>query len=108
MEAQLRSQWRDLLGHNNFGLDDNFYDLGGHSLHLGRLHATLVAQGYGDLTLVELFQFPTIRTLARRLDKETEEIPTPTLAQSTPASEPVRAGTLAHQRARRRQSRQRT
>ena len=104
-ETLLHTHWTDLLGHSNFGPEDNFFDLGGHSLHLGRLHAQLQSGGHADLTLVELFQYPTIRTLAQRLEGATAApVPNSSGAEKTPS----RRGSLSQQRARRREARDRS
>ena len=101
-ERRLTTRWSELLGHAGFGPDDNFFDVGGHSLHLGRLQAQLAKEGFTDLTLVELFQYPTIRTLASRLDR-------PAVTASPTAPTPVapsdRRDPLLDQRARRRAAR---
>jgi len=57
-----------VLGVDRVGIDDNFFDLGGHSLLLMQTHNRLRASLRPDLTVVALFQYPTIRTLARYLD----------------------------------------
>jgi aryl carrier-like protein len=96
--------WQDLLGHAEFGLDDNFFDLGGHSLHLGKLQARLQRQGFGDVELVELFQYPTIRSLGARLQgSAAEDSPSNTAAR---ADAPKRDA-LSSQRSRRRNARNR-
>ena len=59
--------WRDLLQLKRVGLHDNFFDLGGHSLLLAKLHAALKREFGGDLALVELFQKTTVATQANRL-----------------------------------------
>ena len=59
--------WRGILGRNEIGLDENFFDIGGHSLLLTRVYEELKEQYGGKLSLITLFQFPTIRTLATAL-----------------------------------------
>jgi hypothetical protein len=60
------------------GGDDNFFDLGGHSLAMvkvfDRLREVLAGEELErELTLVEMFEHPTVRALARRLSwKEAE------------------------------------
>ena len=108
LESLLATHWSDLLGHQNFGLEDNFFDLGGHSLHLGRLHAKLQTEGHTDLELVELFQYPTIRALAARLEVKTSPTSTTAVVVETGTERRApRRENLAQQRARRRESRPR-
>jgi amino acid adenylation domain-containing protein len=67
-EEALVGLWREVLGREQVGVEDNFFDLGGHSLKLGHLHARLQGRFAGVPTLLELFQYPTIRSLAARLE----------------------------------------
>src|SRR5207247_2006280 len=48
------------------GIHDNFFDLGGHSLLMTRVHSRL-RETYGALALVDLFRYPTISALAKHL-----------------------------------------
>ena len=46
------------------GRDDNFFDLGGHSLLLVMIHAKLREQFDANLTVVDMFRYPTVAALA--------------------------------------------
>ena len=50
------------------GIQDNFFDLGGHSLLMIRVHARLREALESDISVVRMFQHPTIESLARHLD----------------------------------------
>jgi acyl transferase domain-containing protein/thioesterase domain-containing protein/acyl carrier protein len=64
LENALSSWWRELLGIEDVGLDDDFFALGGHSLIAVRLLAK-VKKVYGvDLGLATLFQARTVRHLS--------------------------------------------
>jgi len=67
LEARIAGVWRELLGVDGVGAEDNFFDLGGHSLLLVRLQAKLASDLGHDVPVVELFQYPTVRSLAARL-----------------------------------------
>ncbi len=59
--------WREALHVDRVGIHDNFFELGGHSLLLGRIQ-NRVRETFGQsLTMVEMFQHPTVYTLAKRL-----------------------------------------
>jgi hypothetical protein len=59
--------WRKVLGTEAVGLNDNFFDLGGTSLQLIQVHATISSVMHSDLSVVDLFEYPRISGLAARL-----------------------------------------
>src|SRR5436305_9053327 len=61
--------WREVLGAAAVGLEDNFFDLGGHSLLMVRVQAGLRRSGL-EVSLTELFQYPTVKALATHLGAE--------------------------------------
>jgi non-ribosomal peptide synthetase component F len=66
-EARIAKVWRELFEVEAVGLDENFFDLGGHSLLLLRAHARLREELARDLPVVALLRFPTVRALARHV-----------------------------------------
>jgi thioesterase domain-containing protein len=60
-EVRLAGIWADLLGRNHIGLDDNFFDLGGHSLLVVALQQRIANHFGRRIPIVELFQNPTVR-----------------------------------------------
>jgi amino acid adenylation domain-containing protein len=68
LEARLAEIWRDVLKVDRVGVEDSFFDLGGHSLLLAAVHGQLVEALGRPLPLVKLFEHPTIRSLARHLE----------------------------------------
>jgi amino acid adenylation domain-containing protein len=67
IEQAIAEAWKEILDLERVGLDDNFFDLGGHSLLLAQVHARLQAVFGEELTIIELFKHPTIRSLAAHL-----------------------------------------
>lgn len=61
--------WQELLNVRHVGLDENFFELGGHSLLLLRVHSRLESRLGRDVSLMELFRHPTVRSLALYLRK---------------------------------------
>jgi amino acid adenylation domain-containing protein len=62
--------WEKVLRLNRVGPNDNFFDRGGNSLLITQVHSALAsALNRDDIPMVDLFQFPTIRSLAGRLDR---------------------------------------
>jgi acyl transferase domain-containing protein len=72
-ERALASIWEELLGIDKVGIQDNFFDLGGDSLLLMRVQVKISQLLKADLTSAEMFEHPTISTLARRLSQPTAE-----------------------------------
>ena len=66
-EAALTSIWEALLQTAPIGPEDNFFDLGGHSLLLARLSSEIKEQMGTSVTIVDLFRYPTIAAMARHL-----------------------------------------
>lgn len=58
--------WCDVLGVPKVGLDDNFFDLGGNSILMLQVHSKLREVAKTDLSVLDLFRYPTIRLLAMR------------------------------------------
>ena len=56
-------------------MNDNFFDLGGHSLQVVQVQAKLRESLGIDLPVIELFEFPTIRSLASHLGDGKNEVP---------------------------------
>jgi amino acid adenylation domain-containing protein len=67
VERRVAAAWREVLRADRVGLHDNFFDAGGHSLLLVKLHASLRREFGVDLGLVELFQWTTVAAQAARL-----------------------------------------
>ena len=69
-EKKLASIWSYVINIMNPDIYDNFFDIGGHSLLAVELFAK-IKESFGiELPLAELFKFPTIHELARRIDAE--------------------------------------
>ncbi|WP_252607192.1 lichenysin non-ribosomal peptide synthetase LicA [Bacillus paralicheniformis] len=68
-EAQLADLWQEVLNVPKIGVHDNFFELGGHSLIGMTLIARIQQEMNVDLQLKDLFQAPTIETLAQAAAK---------------------------------------
>ncbi|HRK19365.1 MAG TPA: amino acid adenylation domain-containing protein, partial [Hyphomicrobiaceae bacterium] len=60
--------WSTVLGRDTVPTDANFFDLGGTSLTMVRVHAAIVTRLGRNLAMTELFAHPTIGKLARFID----------------------------------------
>jgi len=75
VEKRLASFFAELLGVDQVGIDDSFFDLGGHSLIAVRLFAK-IKKAYGsDFPISLLFEAPTIRKIAAQIPDEGDTEP---------------------------------
>jgi amino acid adenylation domain-containing protein len=88
LEQSLADAWTEVLGANGFGVDDNFFDVGGNSLLLLELHARLSSLS-ASLTIVDLFRLPTISELAEHFRQDGFEASTPAAAVAARARKHV-------------------
>uniref|UniRef100_UPI0004771516 acyl carrier protein n=1 Tax=Variovorax atrisoli TaxID=3394203 RepID=UPI0004771516 len=61
--------WAEVLQMEKVGIHDNFFDLGGHSLLLVRVHRLLEDRLRTPVALVQLFKYPTVGSLARWMER---------------------------------------
>ena len=81
MERLISQAWKDSLGVDQVGLEDNFFDMGAHSLMVAEVHAQLQQLLGREISLVDMFQFPTVSALAKHLGGEQEKRPVSNRAQ---------------------------
>ena len=67
LEGTIVRIWQDLLGIDQVGLDDNIFDLGANSLLTVQANNRLSQLLERRISLVSMFQHPTVRTLAAHL-----------------------------------------
>ncbi|MEM7363335.1 MAG: MupA/Atu3671 family FMN-dependent luciferase-like monooxygenase [Pseudomonadota bacterium] len=74
LESTIAAIWQDTLKLDQVGMNDNFFDLGGHSLLIVRVHQQLKTQVDKPIGLTDLYRFPTIASLTEYLtsDKASE------------------------------------
>jgi hypothetical protein len=70
LEREIAAAWEEVLQVERGGVDDNFFEQGGPSLLLARLHRRLQGALGLEMTVVDLFRFPTVASLARHLDPD--------------------------------------
>ena len=67
LENVIARTWKQALGVDSVGMEENFFDLGAHSLMVAEVHIQLQQQLGREFSLVDLFQFPTVAALATHL-----------------------------------------
>ncbi|HSE16100.1 MAG TPA: amino acid adenylation domain-containing protein [Pyrinomonadaceae bacterium] len=71
LEQTIAAIWQQAFNVERVSIHSNFFDLGGNSLLLARIHSKLRAALQRDIKIVELFKHSTIHSLAKYLS-ETE------------------------------------
>jgi amino acid adenylation domain-containing protein len=67
MERDLAAIWAEVLALDRVGVEDNFFDLGGHSLGAARILSRVYAAFNVDLSLKALFDRPTVAGMAQAI-----------------------------------------
>jgi hypothetical protein len=75
IERAIATVWKEVLATEVVGIHDNFFDLGGHSLLLVRVWGRLRGIFRRELSVIDLFRYPTIGVLATYLAQEESEQP---------------------------------
>jgi amino acid adenylation domain-containing protein len=78
-EESLAKIWRELLRQEVIGIDDNFFESGGHSLLAMQLLTRVRSEFKTELSLRNIFEAPTIAELAAILDRAKNRSATPEL-----------------------------
>ncbi|MGP1384067.1 MAG: amino acid adenylation domain-containing protein [Thainema sp.] len=82
LERAIADIWQSVLNLDRVGLHDNFFDLGGHSLLLVQVQSQLQTQLNREVSLVDLFRYPTIHAIAAYLDQPAESLVATAQAQA--------------------------
>ncbi|WP_416671495.1 non-ribosomal peptide synthetase [Egbenema bharatensis] len=72
-ERTIAAIWKEILHLKNVGIHDNFFDLGGHSLLLIQLNNQLHERLKLNLSILDLFRYPTIHSLIKYLNQIDQE-----------------------------------
>ena len=64
IEAILTDIWKEVIGVSEIGINDNFFEIGGHSLLLTQVNSKMAETFQRDFSLIEMFTYPTISALA--------------------------------------------
>jgi acyl-coenzyme A synthetase/AMP-(fatty) acid ligase len=73
LEELVAGVWRQVLGADHVGLEDNFFDIGGTSLLLVSIHSKLQTLLNRKISIADLFGYTTVHALADRLGAGTAD-----------------------------------
>jgi natural product biosynthesis luciferase-like monooxygenase protein/FkbM family methyltransferase len=68
-ESELAALWSEILGNDRFGIHDNFFDSGGHSLSATQLVTRIRRNFAVELSLRDFIKCPTIAGLAELIEE---------------------------------------
>jgi acyl carrier protein len=100
LETVLAGIWQRVLGVPDVGLNDNFFEAGGTSLRAVQVIAAIKKELKRDLSIVDLFECPTVALLAAKFKATSEIAP----IDSASADAVLRGQQRRHKAARRRTS----
>jgi amino acid adenylation domain-containing protein len=81
VEEKLVQIWKTILGVDQVGVTDNFFEIGGHSLLAVRLVSEIEKEFDQKLPLVSLFQNSTVESLAEALQSTAPSTSWPTIVE---------------------------
>lgn len=74
IEQAIANIWQKALNIEKIGIHDNFFELGGHSLLMLKVHSELRKIFGTDLSMLDLFRYPTISSLANYFNQLQNQI----------------------------------
>jgi len=74
VEHTLAGIWRQVLGPRDISYDKNFFDAGGDSFQLGQVYEIVRDTMCPEISIAEMFEFPTISALAQHLSETAERV----------------------------------
>jgi acyl carrier protein len=77
LEGAIADIWREVLQVEKVSVQDNFFDVGGNSLHVVRMHAKIRERLKREIPFVDLFKYTTIESLATYLSQDQDNTTLP-------------------------------
>jgi amino acid adenylation domain-containing protein len=70
MERIIAAIWQEVFHAEKLSVHSNFFDLGGHSLTLVRVHSMLHDRLHKEISMLDMFRYPTISSLSDYLSRQ--------------------------------------
>ncbi|HEX2926907.1 MAG TPA: amino acid adenylation domain-containing protein, partial [Ruminiclostridium sp.] len=71
IEKEIVEIWQGILGLERIGVDDNFFDLGGNSIMLVKMHRQLEKKYPGTVDVTDIFGYATVSKISRLISEQT-------------------------------------
>ncbi|NEQ29139.1 MAG: AMP-binding protein, partial [Microcoleus sp. SIO2G3] len=81
VEKTIADIWQEVLHVEDVGIHDNFFELGGHSLLLLQIHSKLREVFNRDLSVLDLFRYPTISSLTDYFNQAKKQQPSSSVTE---------------------------
>ncbi|OHT47049.1 non-ribosomal peptide synthetase [Flavobacterium tructae] len=72
-EEKILEFWMDTLGRDSLGINDNFFENGGHSISAIQIITKVKKEFQVDIPLKDLFEYPILEDFAKRIDFHKKE-----------------------------------
>ncbi|MCL1123235.1 non-ribosomal peptide synthetase [Shewanella surugensis] len=69
VESKITSIWKQILNKESISLNDNFFDVGGNSLLMAKVHRQIKTNIAEHVSIMDLLQYPTIKKISQYIDK---------------------------------------
>ncbi len=76
LEDRILQVWKSAIGSDEVGVEDNFFDVGGHSILAVQVLRELEQALGRTIAITDLFRFPTVRSFARHMGAADGSAPT--------------------------------
>jgi acyl transferase domain-containing protein len=73
IESKVAQSWVQVLGYDELDVHDSFFEIGGDSILITRVHAILEAKFPGKITVADLFSYTTIARISEFLQDSEED-----------------------------------
>ncbi|NOI58729.1 phosphopantetheine-binding protein [Vibrio coralliilyticus] len=74
IENRVLSIWQSVLDVKKIARDENFFDAGGNSLLMSKVHREIKRQLGIPINIIELFQCPTVDSLSKNISKKYSQV----------------------------------
>ncbi|MGL5109018.1 MAG: phosphopantetheine-binding protein [Vibrio ordalii] len=74
IENRILSIWQSVLDVKKIARDENFFDAGGNSLLMSKVHREIKRQLGIPINIIELFQSPTVDSLSKNISKKYHQV----------------------------------
>lgn len=74
VEEKIISVWKSVLNNKELSTKDNFFDAGGNSLLMAKVHREIKNKFSTPVSIMDLFQYPTVQMLSQRIVEKHAEI----------------------------------